>query len=217
MGTAGFDAGKGVAVDASGNVYVVGRTGDSLNGQPYAGYDDIVLAKFAGTNQVSPAHGEPCIVAFRWLGGAVRSAPSIGAAEPVLHRSTITVAVADFTGQDVSAAEAAMVAALIRTELVNIGVYPVVERGRMDQLLAEAGFQMSWCTDTGCAVEMGQLLNARQMVIGTVSKLGELYVINASMVDVETGRILKAYKQVAESKHDLMHACAALGQLMSAE
>ena len=52
MGTSEGDDAYGVAIDASGNAYVVGETSGSLAGNPYQGADDVFVAKFnpSGTN-----------------------------------------------------------------------------------------------------------------------------------------------------------------------
>lgn len=46
FGTTNLDYGHGLATDAQGNVYVVGRTADSLFGQTYGGWEDAFLVKF---------------------------------------------------------------------------------------------------------------------------------------------------------------------------
>ena len=72
-------------------------------------------------------------------------------------------AVADFAGKNVSQADASIVADFVRTELVNIGQYNVVEKANMDKVLAEASFQQTGCTETGCAVQIGKILNVQKM------------------------------------------------------
>ena len=44
-------------------------------------------------------------------------------------------------------------------------------------------------TSTECAIEIGKLLNARKIIIGTVSKLGTNYFITGRIVDIETGKV----------------------------
>ena len=57
-------------------------------------------------------------------------------------------------------------------------------------ILKEQKFQHSGCTDSECAVEIGQLLNADVTVVGTVSKLGKTYTIDSRIIDVRNGEAL---------------------------
>ncbi len=81
------------------------------------------------------------------------------------HGKKLNIAVAEFEGKNVSLIDASAVADFLRTELVRIGQFNVLERSRMSRILAEQKFQMSGCTTQECAVKMGKLLNARYMVI----------------------------------------------------
>jgi len=105
---------------------------------------------------------------------------------PVAAMRTTAVAVADLTGKEVSQAHASIVSDFLRSELVRTGAFTVVERANMDKILAEAGFQMSGCTEAECAVQMGKLLNVTRMVVGSVSKLIDTYYVTVNLVDVET-------------------------------
>ena len=60
----------------------------------------------------------------------------------------------------VSPSGAATLADRLRTELVNTNVSTVLERGQMDAILTEQGFNMSGCTSSECVVEAGRLLLA---------------------------------------------------------
>jgi len=70
---------------------------------------------------------------------------------------------------------------LIRAEMINLNLFTVLERAQMNAILKEQGFQMSGCTDTECAVEMGRLLSANKMMIGKISKFGQVTTINVRM------------------------------------
>jgi len=125
------------------------------------------------------------------------------------------IAVADFSGKNVSAADASIVADFLRTELVNIGIYNVIEKANMEKILAEAAFQQSGCTTAECAVQIGKLLNVKQMVVGSLSKLMDTYYITVNLVDVETGKIAASYDQDATSAKELRTACRMLAQKLS--
>lgn len=79
----------------------------------------------------------------------------------------------------------------LRHELVSTGRYLVVERGQMENILKEQGFQLSGCTSTECAVEAGRLLGVQQMLAGSISKVGQTHMIILRLIDVETGVIVR--------------------------
>ena len=50
---------------------------------------------------------------------------------------------------------------------------------------------MSGCVDE-CLIELGKMLGANSVVIGSIGKVGNVYTISARMVDAESGEILQA-------------------------
>jgi len=104
----------------------------------------------------------------------------------------ITIAVLDFEGKGVSQAETSTLTDRLRDELFKTGVYNVLERGLMDEILKEQGFQQTGCTTSECAVEVGNLLGVSQMLGGSIGKVGNIYTVSARIIDVETGEVLKS-------------------------
>ena len=76
----------------------------------------------------------------------------------------------------------------LRSVLVRTSAFNVVDRGAMEDILKEQGFQMSGCTSTDCAVEAGKILGVEQMVSGTIGRIGKLYTIDVVMIDVSTSK-----------------------------
>ena len=68
--------------------------------------------------------------------------------------------------------EAKILTQRLTSQLIAISDYTIVERANIEKILKEQKFQNSGCTDSECAVEIGQLINADVTVIGTVSKFG---------------------------------------------
>ena len=112
----------------------------------------------------------------------------IAAQSPCEER--ITIGILDLEAGGVSTAEAVSITNRIRNELFLTGRYKVVERGAMQEILTEVGFQMAGCTTSECIVQAGRILGVQQMVAGSLDKLGQLYTINLRMINVETGEIL---------------------------
>jgi TolB-like protein len=102
----------------------------------------------------------------------------------------VTVAVLDFDGKGVAESEASILSDRFRTELVKTNALTVVERGQMNTILEEIGFQQSGCTTSECLVEIGQVLNVQKMISATVGKFGKVYTIDLRMIDVGTAEIL---------------------------
>ncbi|MFQ6615864.1 MAG: CsgG/HfaB family protein [Fidelibacterota bacterium] len=107
----------------------------------------------------------------------------------------MNVAVLDMDGRGISALEAATLTDRLRSEMVELGYFQVVERGQMEMVLQEQGFQQTGCTSAECAVEVGKLLGVEKMVAGSIGKIGALYTIDVRMFDVTTGGIEKVSKR----------------------
>jgi TolB-like protein len=118
----------------------------------------------------------------------------------------INIAVAELSGKNVSAMDAAIVSDFIRTELVRTRAFKVLDRQNMERILEEQSFQMTGCTTEECAVRMGKVLNVRYMIVGTFSKFLETYYINVNVVSVETGEIVVAEAVECESGKELPSA-----------
>lgn len=110
---------------------------------------------------------------------------------PLFGQSQTNIAVLNFTARDVTKTEAQVVSDRIRIAMKNTGKFTIIERNLMDKLLNEQQFQQSGCVESGCMVEVGKLLSVKQIVGGSVSRVGSKLVIEAKLVDVQTGEILK--------------------------
>jgi TolB-like protein len=94
----------------------------------------------------------------------------------------------------------------LRGELINTGKYTVLERGQMDVILKEQGFQQTGvCSEASCIVEVGQLLAVHKMVGGSIGKVGKAYSINLKIIDVQSGKIERQVSDdIQASKEELV-------------
>ena len=100
------------------------------------------------------------------------------------------LAVLDLEAESISESEAKILTQRLTSIIIELSDYTVVERANIDKILKEQKFQHSGCTDSECAVEIGQLLNADITVIGTVSKFGDTYTIDSRIINVGNGEAL---------------------------
>ncbi|MCP4129678.1 MAG: hypothetical protein GY754_01560 [bacterium] len=116
------------------------------------------------------------------------------------------IAVIDFQAKDVSKNVALKVSELIRNEMVDVGKFTIIERAQMSAILGEHELAQSGCTDVSCAVEVGKLISARKILVGSVMQLGRKIIISGRIVDVEKGVAEFSTNQEAYSLDDLFRA-----------
>ena len=98
-----------------------------------------------------------------------------------------TVAVLDFEGRGITMQEAQTLTDRFNTSLASTGQVIMVERGTMNDVLAEQGFEAGECASDECAAEVGAMLGVEYMISGAIGKLGDTYTIDAKMFSVATG------------------------------
>ena len=114
------------------------------------------------------------------------------------------IAIVDFEGIDVSENQARALTKRLTSEMIALEVYQVLERSEMKRLLEEQKFQYSGCVDMKCAVEIGKMLGAKYMVLGSISNLGSTYSIDARLINVETSESYVSAKYDASGEIDML-------------
>ncbi|MEC8821854.1 MAG: CsgG/HfaB family protein, partial [Pseudomonadota bacterium] len=98
-----------------------------------------------------------------------------------------TVAVLDFEGRGITMQEAQTLTDRFTTSLSSTDKVILVERGTMNDVLQEQGFDAGECTSDECAAEVGAMLGVEYMISGAIGKIGNAYTIDAKMFAVATG------------------------------
>lgn len=106
------------------------------------------------------------------------------------QNSRILLAVSDLDAQGVKKSEASVISEQLRVELSKSNRIRLIERSRMKEILKEQGFQQSGCTNDACAVEVGQLLGVKNIVIGSIGMAGSYTLLSVRIIDVATGEIV---------------------------
>jgi len=102
----------------------------------------------------------------------------------------LTLAVSDLAAQGVKESEAVVISEQLRAELMKSPQIRLIERSQMQEILKEQGFQQSGCTSDACAIEVGQLLGVKNMVVGSVGMAGSYTVLSVRVIDVTSGSIV---------------------------
>jgi hypothetical protein len=114
------------------------------------------------------------------------------------------LSVLDLRTSGVSKADADVLLDYLSSHVVESGEYTVIDRSQRETVLKEIEFSQSDCTDEACQLRIGKLLSANRIVIGSVGKLEQIYLLNLKMIEVETGRLLKAVSGQYESMGEMI-------------
>ncbi|MEE9465771.1 MAG: DUF2380 domain-containing protein [Candidatus Neomarinimicrobiota bacterium] len=108
-----------------------------------------------------------------------------------LAAAQTNVAIIPLDAKGVSDIEASVLTDRLAFELFKTGLFTVLERGKMEEILTEQNFQLTGCVTEECLVEVGQLLGVEQMLAGSVSKIGNTYSVILRLIDAQSGAIVQ--------------------------
>lgn len=114
------------------------------------------------------------------------------------------ISVLDFAASGISVAEVRVFVDYVSSHIVDIGKYRVIDRMQRDAILREIEFSQADCADEKCQLEIGRMLSAAHIVVGSIGKVGARYLLNIKLIEVETGETLKAGSEKYNSIEDLI-------------
>jgi len=106
----------------------------------------------------------------------------------------------------------------LSAELVKTKAFTVLDRGQMEFILQEQGFQQSGaCNSSECQVQMGQLLGVEYIVAGALVRFDDLYALRADYIDVGSGKVVQSVDQseTGELKAVYQALCQGVGQKLA--
>jgi len=101
-------------------------------------------------------------------------------------------------GEEIKKDQCGALTDVVIDELVKIKKYTVIDRANRDKILSEAGFQQTGCVDNSCTIEMGRQLGVGKLVVGSITKIGETYLVNLQLLNVETAAVEISEKEMCK-------------------
>src|SRR3989339_681357 len=92
----------------------------------------------------------------------------------------------------------------LTTSFYKTKIFTVLERSKMNEIIKEQKFQLTGCTKTECAVEIGKILNVKYMVVGSIAKIGKEYTVNIRIVSVESSEVVIADMEKCSNETELI-------------
>jgi len=125
------------------------------------------------------------------------------------------LSVMDFVIENVSESEGKLIVDLLSSALIGIKKYRILDRSQRDNLIKELEFSYSDCTDETCQLELGRLLAADKIVVGSLGKVGNRYILNAKLLNVVTGEAVSSAYEIFKSIEALVDGSEAVaGELI---
>lgn len=125
------------------------------------------------------------------------------ATQPILYETGVTIAVWDL--DNVSALDSTradlgeLLSARVIETLMRKGKHSVVERERLLLALEELRLGTTTLVDESARLELGRLVGARLMVFGGYQIIEKMMRIDLRMVEVESGKVLKAVQKTTSA------------------
>jgi hypothetical protein len=107
------------------------------------------------------------------------------------------IAVSPFAGdKTVSIEQLNFITGKFAAELIATKAFRVLDRGKMEFILKEQGFQQTGaCSSSECQVQMGQLLGVDNIISGNLVRFGRKYAFRVDYIDVATGQVVYSAEQ----------------------
>jgi len=78
----------------------------------------------------------------------------------------------------------------LTANLLNTNIFKVLERKMIDKIIEEMKLQVSDLMDISKSIEVGKLIGAQYIIVGSISSFQNKLMLSVRILDVETGRIL---------------------------
>lgn len=82
------------------------------------------------------------------------------------------------------------VAEILTHELSEAGSFKIVERAELEKILEEQALSLTGVIASNKAIQVGQMLGARLLVMGNINRIGKSYQISARLIDAETSEVI---------------------------
>jgi len=120
------------------------------------------------------------------------------------ERMGVAIIILDANG--VSETVTATTTDIFRRELFNTRRFTVIERSKMEEILREQAFQQTGATETQQAADIGRILGVEKVIAGSLSRLGNKFIIDIRFIDVEKGEIELAESVDSDAREEALPA-----------
>lgn len=180
---------------------------------PANSFEDCLVFNLFLRRPNAPSDLEPSAAGSIWYKkgiGIVKMAGSFFAKENIsliltsYHVKKATLAILDLEEVEVAAGLGRTIAETLRSIWIKRDEYRIVERAMIQKVIEEHGLNMTGLIDSNTAVKVGEMLGTEKVLVGTISRVRNEYVMNLRLIDVKTGLASNAQTMTANNEKELL-------------
>ncbi|HEX2956626.1 MAG TPA: hypothetical protein VHO70_07335 [Chitinispirillaceae bacterium] len=112
-----------------------------------------------------------------------------------------TLAILKLSTHGIATATAEELSDGIRAEMRRLSVYELIDPATIQSVLHDQNMSSSGvCNQNACAIQIGQLLGADRVAIGSISLIDGTYSVNIRTIEINTGRIVNDVNEYYSGK-----------------
>lgn len=117
-----------------------------------------------------------------------------------------TIAVMDFESEDIPENQIELIEDYIANQVLQTGIFKVIDRNQREILMREIEFSASGFTDETIQIEAGKFLAADGIITGTIGKVGNTYLLNLKLIRTESGETINSASKAVNSLEALINS-----------
>lgn len=118
----------------------------------------------------------------------------------------------DFFPAGIDQEEAASYSDMFAAKVVQSGVFRVIDRSKLPAVLNEMEASLHDYSDQRYRQEIGSLLSASLILMGSIGRLGSWYIVSVHLVDVSTGQTMKSSSEKYPTREALVDGAGVLAE-----
>lgn len=112
-----------------------------------------------------------------------------------------TLAILELSTHGIAPATAEEISDGIRAELRHLSVYELIDPATIQGVLHDQNMgSSSECNQNSCAIQIGQILGADRVAMGSISLIDGTYSVNIRTIEINTGRIVNDVNEYYSGK-----------------
>jgi TolB-like protein len=114
------------------------------------------------------------------------------------------ISVLDFNVNNITKSEMQIFTDFIASHIVNTQKYRVIDRMQRDSILKEIEFSLKDCSDESCQLKIGKMLAANLIIVGSLGKVSDLFIINIKLIQVQSGETVRSKSNTYDNMNALI-------------